>query len=325
MPVHWLEKVTVSPIFIDYLSLTLHVPEKDEKEIVNNFLVHLKEWPDKTELYGEGGAKIKTNDGLYHCRKDVYLDDIDEHIRFYCWPRNSNSNFFKVEWNPSKVDSVDVADLANWILPEGYSDLITYGKITRVDITTLLENIGLNDILYHYPNLKVNKTYADSVGNGSVYLGAASSEKCITLYDKKKQIKDKNKKKFKIHKLGVPEGKQIQVEFKFRPKKQIVTLSNLSVVGKPVYEKLDVLRLKFPPNQTTDFDSLVKMTISNMQTRGFNKALQMIEGKKRREMVEVRVKKLCLAEWWNPGALWGTLPLAIEQIVNPAPNKWTQQ
>jgi len=67
------------------------------------------------------------------------------------------------------------------------------------------------------------------------------------------------------------------------------------------------------------------MTISNMQTRGFNKALQMIEGKKRRDKVKGRVEELCLAEWWNPVSLWGTLPDAIEQIVNPAPNKWTQQ
>lgn len=252
----------------------------------------------------------------------MYLSDVDQHVRFYCKPKNENSNLMKVEWIPSKVDSVEIADFVNLILPGGYSDLITYGKITRVDITTFLEDIGLNEILYHYLNLKVNKTYAGAGGNGSIYLGAVSSEKCFTLYNKQQQIKDKNKKKAKIHKVKVPENQSIQVEFKFRPKMKIVTLSNLYSVGKPVYEKLEILRLRFLPKQTTDFDSLVNMTICNMQTRGFNKALQMVEGKKRRDRVMARVEELCLAEWWNPASLWETLPDAIEEIINPVPGKF---
>ena len=323
MPVHWLGKVTVSPLFIDYLSLTLDVSENDKQEIRKNFHSILIQFPDKKELYTDTEAKIKTNDSLYHLRKDVYLPDIDEHIRFYCFPRNKSNNFLKVEWIPSKVDSVEVANFVNLILPGGYAELITYGKITRVDITTLLENIGLNEILYHYPNLKVNKTYAGTGGVQSVYLGAASSEKRITLYDKQQQIKEKNKKKAKMHKIKVPKQKSIQIEYKFRPKGKIVTLSNLQSAGQPFYEKLEILRLRFIPKQATDFDSLVNVTISNMQTRGFNKALQMIDGKKRRDKVATRIKKLCLADWWNPSILWETLPYAIEKIVNPIPTKET--
>lgn len=325
MSVHWLGKISVSPLFIDYLSLTLAVPVYDEQKIVKNFYSILKQLPNKKELYGEYEPEIKSNDGLYHCRKDVYLADRDEHIRFYCKPRNSSSNFLKIEWIPSKVDSVEVADLVNLILPGGYANFVAYSKITRVDITTLFENIGLNEILYHYPNLKVNKNYAGAGGNESVYLGSPSSEKCFTLYDKQKQIKDKNKKKAKMHKVKVPKNQSIQVEFKFRPKKQIVSLSNLSIVGEPAYRELEILRLRFLPRQITDFDSLVNITISNMQTRGFNKALLMIEGEERRNKVKARVEKLCLAEWWNPSSLWKSLPDAIEPIINPLPNKWTSK
>lgn len=320
MSVHLVPKVTVSPLFIDNLYITLGVSEQDEKEIVKNFFEILTEYPDKTELYNESKIELNTSSGLYHCNKDVYLPEFDEHIRFYCGPKNKKANFLKVEWIPAKVPSTDVADIVNLIIPGGYSELIAYGTITRADITTTIDNIGLSEILYHYPNLKVNKVYFGTGGNESVYLGSPSSENSFTLYDKKKQIKDKNKKKYKIHKVDVPLNRQIQVEYKFRPKKQKVTLSNLSIKGKPLYEKLGILQLKYLPKQKSDFDSLVNMTISNMQTRGFNKTLNMIEGKKRREKVAARIKNLCHAEWWNPADLWKTLPGAIEQVVNPIPN-----
>lgn len=322
MPVHFLPKVIVSPLFIDYLSFTLSVFKQDEDKIIENFHSTLSQFPDKKELQGMDKLKIKDNDRLYNLRKDVYIPDKDEHIRFYCWPKNGSGNFLKVEWIPSKINPSEVAEMVDLILPGGYSRLVTFGKITRVDITTLLKNISLNDILYHYPNLKVNKVFAGSGGNESVYLGSANSEKHFTLYDKKKQIKDTNKKKSIMHKVAVPKSQHIQVEFKLRPKKKKVTLSNLSILGKPEYEKLKILKLRYLPDQVSDFDSLVNVTINNMQTRGYNKALQMIEGKKRRDKVRDRVKSLCLANWWNPAELWKSLPDAIEPILNPVPNKW---
>lgn len=322
MAVHFLKKVEVSPLFIDYLCFTYDVSDLERTVVAQNFIEILGQLPDKKELYSQKKIEIKTNDGLYHLRKDVYEADIDEHIRFYCYPRNSNSNFMKVEWLPSKTESCRVADLVNLILPGGYADLVTYGTIRRVDITTQIDGVFLPDLLYHYPNLKINKNYAGSKGNESVYMGAATSEKCFTLYDKAKQVKDKNKKKYPIHKCTIPSGKKIQVEFKFKPKKQQITLSNLSTLAKPHYEKLEIMRLCFLPKQETVFDSLVNVTISNMQTRGFNKALQMIDGKKRRDEVENRVRKLCRAAWWDPVGLWGTMPLAIEPIMNPIPSKW---
>jgi hypothetical protein len=323
MTVYWLPNVTTSPLFIDYLSLTLNVPELEKHEVLKDFMSVLSQFPDKKEMFGNGDATIKTNDGLYYYRKDVYLLEEDEHIRFYCMPKNIYGNFLKIEWNPSKVDSAEVAEIVNLILPGGYCDLIAYGRITRVDITTLVQNVGMDKILYHYPNLKVTKSYAGPKGNGSAYLGSVSSEKSFTFYDKKKQVKDTNKKKFKMHKKPIPKTEQIQVEFKFRPKKKSITLSELFAVGKPFYEKLKIMRVNYLPKQTADFDSLVNVTISNMQTRGHNKALQLIEGPKRRKKVQARIEQVCYASWWNPEKLWGTLPDAIEQIVNPVPNKWS--
>jgi len=323
MTVYWLPNVITSPLFIDYLSLTLDIPELDKHEVLKNFKSVLKQFPDKKEMFGNSDVTIKTNDGLYYYRKDVYLLEVDEHVRFYCMPKNIYGNFLKIEWNPSKIDTAEVAELVNLILPGGYSDLIAHGRITRVDITTQVKNICLDEIVYHYPNLKVNKAYAGPKGNESVYLGKVSSEKSFTLYDKKKQIKDTNKKKFKMHKLSIPKTKQIQVEFKFRPKKKSITLVELVVVGKPFYEKLKIMKINYLPKQTTDFDSLVNVTISNMQTRGFNKALQLIKGGKRRKRVKATIEKVCYASWWNPTSIWETLPDAIEKIVNPTPNKWS--
>ena len=323
MTLYWLPNVIISPLFIDYLSLTLKVPELDKKKILENFKSALTEHPDKKELYEDKKVTIKTNDKLYQFKKDVYIMESDEHIRFYCMPRSIFGNFFKVEWNPSKVDAAEVAGIVNLILPEGYSSLLNQGKITRVDITTCIENVGMDEILYHYPNLSVNKAYSGPKGNESAYIGSANSEKSFTLYDKKKQIKDKNKKKAQMHKLGIPKNKQIQVEFKYRPKKKYMTLPELLTDGKSSYEKLKIMHIANRPKQITDFDSLVNVTISNMQTRGFNKALQLIEGGKRRAKVKVEIEKICHASWWKPVSLWEkTLPSAIEKIINPAPNKW---
>lgn len=308
MSVIWLPKA--SPLFIDMLSMTLAIPDHEQQTVMKNFQ------NDLSEYYG--GTLYSSK--LYHLNNKVYLEGVGQ-ILFQCRPKSQNTNFFRIEWNPAKVDTDSVADIVNHLLPGGYSDLTSYGRITRIDITTDVKNLPIPRCLFHYPGMTVEYNYLKAGSIQTAYLGGKGGVNQFRFYDKVEQIKKSNADKPKQYKEPLPKHPVTRIEWQHRPK-QVCTLSSINSACKPIYQKLWCgMVAKISSQPQTDFESLVHQVVRLSRYEGLPQALY---GVVKHHQTEVRefIQKNTHTSWWSPEKLWETFPEAIEHIVNPAPNKW---
>ncbi len=308
MAVIWLPKA--SPLFIDKLSMTLHIPEHEQQIVIHNF---------KQYLSGFMGGGLYPSK-LYSYNRKLYLEG--EQLFVQCGPKAKNTNFFRIEWNPAKMTTETVADVVNLTLPDGYADLISYGRITRIDITTDVKNLKMKDIRFRYPGMTIGYNYLKAGGIQTAYLGAKGGVNQFKFYDKKQQVKDNNAGKPKQYHEPLPEYQTTRIEWEYRPQ-EVCTFANITKACKPIYQKLWCgMVANLPEQPETIFDSLVCLVISDSLDKGLPQALYKVVEFKRAEVREF-IEKNTHTLWWNPESLWETLPDTIEQIVNPVPNKWT--
>jgi len=117
MTVWWGDKATgaitpqCSPLFIDKLSMTLHVGDKS---------LFAKEFQYVVGEY-YGGKTWESN--RYYLNKKIYMDG--EYVLLQCMPKQQAANGFRVEYNPGKINPAEVFEILNLIKPDLYHDLIS--------------------------------------------------------------------------------------------------------------------------------------------------------------------------------------------------------
>lgn len=256
----------------------------------------------------------------YLLNKKVYMEGQGQ-ILFQCRPKASNMNFFRVEWNPAKVTTESVADIVNHLLPGGYVYMISYGRVTRIDITTDVKHLPMAGCLFHYPGKSVGYNYLKAGSIQTAYLGGEGGESQFKFYDKVAEIKKSNAGIPKQYKKQLPPHPVTRIEWEHRPN-GTYTLHNIGLACEPIYRKLwcgMVANLSGQP--TTDFESTVHQVVRLSRYEGLQQALYGVV-KHRRKKVREFIDKNTYTSWWSPEKLWKTFPGALEDIVNPLPNKW---
>ncbi len=307
MSVIWLPKA--SPLFIDMLSMTLAISEHEQQAVKKNF---------QHDLAGYFGGKLYAS-SHYHLNKKVYLEEQGQ-ILFQCQPKASNMNFFRIEWNPVKVATEAVAGIVDFLVPGGYAGLVSYGRITRIDIATDVMGLQMRNCLFHYPGMMVEYNYLSAGSIQTAYLGSAGGVNQFRFYDKVAETKKSNATKPKQYKVPLPKHPVTRIEWQYRPNLAI-TLQNIGEKIGPIYQKLWCGQVSKMPNQPkSDFESFVHTVIRMSRYEGLPQALYSIP-KHHRAKVLSYLKKNLHASWWSPDRLLGTLPTAIKQ-VNPPQNKY---
>ena len=302
MSVIWVPKP--SPLFVDKLSMTLDIYDSNKKNVAKDFMNIVDEF--------YGGKLWESTTYIYN--KKVYIDD--EYVLFQCVPKYEGVNFFRVEYNPAKVDPVEVAQITNLFLPGGYKDLLTYGRVTRIDIATDVKKLSVGDLFFQYPGLAVSKNHLKSGSIQTAYLGDDNSVNQFVVYDKGAEIKAKNGKLGKAYKKEVPSCPLTRIEWRFRPKK-ICTFKTLLSSTENVFEKLNLGMLtSLPKMPKTDTEGLVKLVVELSKYQGLQQALFCVPKYRRKELMDT-IMKSCKTTWWKPEELWKTLPGALERILNP--------
>jgi hypothetical protein len=308
MSVIWVPKCT--PLFIDKLSMTLHVSDSEKMKVMADFVEVID------SFYGGKLWESKN----YHRNKKVYIDD--EYILFQCGPKQKGSNWFRVEYNPAKVDPAEVATLVDLVIPGGYQELIKYGRITRIDFAINVKWLKVRDLYFYYPSLSVSKISLKSGSIQSAYLGSDDGVNQFVFYDKVAEIMSKNNKLGQLYKKEVPMQPLTRVEWRYRPK-LICTFDNLLKGTKNSYEKLSLCMVTDVPKvPATDYEATIRQVFELGKYVGLQQALFAVP-KHQRKMVKEKILKSGLSYWWQPAILWKTLPGAIAQIVNPVmPKYW---
>ena len=307
MSVLWLP--TLSPLFVDKLSLTLHVSDDEKKIVLNNF----------NKVLGEHyGGKIweSTN---YNYNKKIYIDG--EYILFQCWPKQVGSNWLRLEFTPSKIPPSEVASIVNLILPGGYQELIEYGKVTRIDFAINCKNLSVANLLFYYPGLAISKNHLKSGAIQSAYLGGDESVNQFVFYDKVADIKQNNNKLGKSYKKEVPDCPTTRIEWKYRPK-EYITLKCLQSNTSNVFEKLSLsIMTGQPDTPANDKEELVGLVFELSKSFGLQQALFAIRKHHRNEIRDIIIKS-SKSNWWKPSDLWKTFPEALKEIISPVFSKY---
>jgi hypothetical protein len=311
-----LNQIITSNLIIDKLTITLPVTSVSEQSLIKKWFMISYNQKGKLSILGTVGYnnnKIKFRYKLYAFPKAS--DFFDEHIYIQCEPFDGSDNFFRIDFNPSKVSMAKVRAIVDQVIPQnGYKRLIEHGKITRIDLAFNLEWVLPHNLYFHVPYFKVGKGYYKSGDIQSLYLGDEESNQYV-IYDKKVEIEKKNKNKGV--KDAVPENDLTRVEYRYRPEPSI-TFLQLVTMDNP-FKKLTVIA--YPPKLVSS-DSVLRLLFACSRFQGLGQALLNIEKHKRKKYLKL-VKESGSSDFYNPDKIWESFSAAVYKLVHPYENLLT--
>ena len=293
----------VGTLCIDFLSLTLRIPEVFHQDVAAEFQkAHDLGW----------GYKIPKAGYVNNLMLSADFPQDEGNILIQCSPKKTGLNFFRIEFNPSNTDVLSLKARLDDILPGGYDHLMKSGTVTCIDLTFDVSYPDDTDVIAMYPKMKVEK----HVGKGGVteakYLGAIGSNKLIALYDKTAQITYKNKKIPVGLKKPLPTDKLLRVELRLL--ETGYTLKEMEAFSNP-FKGLTLVA--FPGSKSKAYyDPTWTLFLSVCQDKGIPGALAHFDAGDMKEYKK-RIDAEGRTDWWNPEDVWSGLPAAMKAITSP--------
>lgn len=292
---------TLKPI-CDGISITIDIPEHYREQLENN-IESIKRYAKK---YGYAIArKISLNKE----KLNAYSDKTGQSdVIIQCSPYNRHKNFLYIHFNPSKILMNELKNLVDELFPfdYGYSYLISTGIVTRCDIAVDIKYVEINSLLFRYPQKRINCIYTSS--GRTEYIGSLLSNNYFCIYDKRTEIKKKNKKKVFLLKDKVPEYPVTRIELRL---KLSMTIEEISKITNP-FRKLKIIsyqNLDFP----SDSD---KLFLKVARLEGTQAAMLTMTDKNTRAAYAKKLSKGC-ASWWDSEVTWKDTQEMINNIRVP--------
>ncbi len=294
----------ISKIFIDGLSITLPIGSKAEE----NAIIKCFKEKELLDSWGYTGTHKK---GYDYYAYPIVNEATDDKLFLQCSPSSGQKNFFRIEFNPSKVDMSEVRILMNQLLAGGYKQLVEYGRITRVDVAFDASRISPHQLLFHVPQFSIGKCYYKSGNVQSVYLGCDESENQYVVYDKNAHIQYNNQKKKEKFKAPVPVHGLTRIEYRYRPDKPFM-LKELLTIKNP----FNNLKLTAYPQSLVSKDSLFRLLLAVSRFQGMNQALLNIAKHDRPKYIKLLINSGKTA-WYKPDTIWESFSAAVYKLVHP--------
>ncbi len=299
--VKWGKKgVHVSPLFVDRLSFVINYTSKEDKDFVRARLKHLKY--NGEGHYAHDGGKAKYKIGMY-----LYVEQSEQvgKLLIQADPKYLNDHFLRVEYNPATADPATVFALLNMVLPGGWGDIVTLGKFTRVDTTTDVSGLAIEDFFVCYPKMSRSRVFCKGGRTETYEIGAYDGDKCVKVYDKNAETKQWNLK----HQIKkpIPAYPVTRIEIVLRPSMSVPALVLLGnpFLGLRVYEVPPLSEAK-----TLEFRLFVEVA----RFRGLHDALLVLPETERKQFKATLEKSAC--SWWKPGAVWAGWPVVLMDLLH---------
>ncbi|MCH7510272.1 MAG: replication initiation factor domain-containing protein [Proteobacteria bacterium] len=285
-----LSKAVVGPLFCDKLSVTLPVLQKKEQTHIESCfkdLVNQKHAYSTTTPFYRDSIRFRAGGGK------------SDQILLQAAPRFETVAFFRCEFNPTVVEPAIIRAVFDAVLPKGYEHLMWVGKCTRIDLTTDIYGVDVDDLLIWSKNARVSRVFCRNGKVETLYLGSKLSPIGYAIYDKNaEQLKKGSSKDMN--------GPRTRIEVRV---KTAISTSSLGALANP-FSKLNVACYK----SFTGMDEMSAMFLDSCRYRGAHAALKQLN-KKKRERFEflLRTHK---SPWWDPYLIWQQYPTVVEQLQN---------
>jgi hypothetical protein len=284
MTVTYLNKnIQVSKLFCDKLSFTVNYLLKSEHEHIEQTVKSLgsQAVPYRRRPYKRG---VKVYQGEYPSQMTMVIQ----------WEAiHSGVSFMRVDFNPSKADTLHVFNILNEVLPGGWSDVLTRAVFTRFDAAIDIQGVLPHQLLAYYPKKTVSQIHCKSGVIETMYLGTAEAANRVVVYDKLLHVTEMNKK-FNL-KLPKPTGPTTRVEIRMKPDVEADGLAGLENPFENLLLRLNSLLPKEGPELWRTFVALV-------QFRGAQDALLVLDQLTRDKFRATLKAVPC--NWWKPEKLW---------------------
>jgi len=291
----YINKNKASPLFIDKFSATLAVPYDDESIIFANIM----------KLIDVGYAK-KVYKPLYFLSAKVFIGNFNVYsMLVQCSPKNENTSFFRIEFNPAKIIWPEARGFIDGILPMHYKGLVNHGICTRIDATVDVKREEIAKLLIFHPGILKTSDYYKSGRTETLYLGSKTSPKLICVYDKIAEIKRSNS--HTIIKTEVPKDPITRIEARLRKR---VPIKDLAEVPN-MFEKLCISSYQSIPYLDEKFELFL---MASQASNGQNVLLALSESTRKKYR---KYLKNYPAKWWKPDDIWQQWPNVIDLLLNP--------
>lgn len=293
---------TILETFIDKITITCNIPKEDQYQIEED-LKDLK-WNAPKELYGISkyvplGTKFLESDGD---------KSTDTKLVVQCSPAFSNAKFLRVEWNPERIPAEAVRDALTTIFHgvSVFERIMTKGTVTRLDVAVDVANLAIDDYVFHRPGIRV--TRIECASGKTLYLGSEDSECATAIYDKRAELKAKNKKKPKALKNLPDKWATTRIEQRLRPKVGL-TVAQVPTLPNP-FQSLIVSGYAGLSTK----DEVWSLFLDSVRLRTAPSALQRIKNKRMRAVLAKRFSD-ATATWWNPEKIWAGVQPRIDDLL----------
>lgn len=240
----------------------------------------------------------------------------------------------RMEFNPSKVPPFFAREHMNNLLKDGYSRLMSNGKVTKWDEAVDVHFCELKDLYLYYPKMQYSNIVHKSGGSDSLYIGKTPSPKYLCIYNKTKQIKETNGNFFynPLNAIFVKEHEPsypiLRIELRQNLKKQSVSVKE-GVKGLPnEISKVKIYNRVVPENESslkTSTDRIIfRQFICNCNHIGIQQARSLLNNDYQKKIDPIMDKSK--VQWWDPDNIMIEREKAINSILSPAkmPKKYLQ-
>lgn len=302
--------VSVTPTFIDKLTLTIDIP-LSKREAVISRMMDDQTYRGPSKRYRHLALVPLNKKNLPHLYSDLSGQSL---LRIEADSKDLSQNFMRFEWNPAKVDNILLPSVIEHFLPPlwTYQKLLLTARITRVDITFDVVNVSIDELLFYSVRKSCSAVWnvTKAKGGKTIYLGGERGRLKFSIYDKAELIRKNNSKTVPLLKEAFPDQDITRVELVYKPEK-LMKLTELPEITNPF---LDLQVFCTKPECGNESD-LFKQTLARARYEGLSKALRALSKSNKTKLLELL--KSCPAEWWDAEAVWDHMPSVISELLDP--------
>lgn len=297
---------TVLGTFIDKITITCNFPVKDQYQIVDDLedlTLHGPKSGYDIARYIPLGTKFFESDGD---------KNTDSKLLIQCGPAFPNAKFLRIEWNPERIPAEDIcaALLTAFHGMSLYERIMTKGTVTRLDVAVDVANLAIDDFVFHRPGIRV--TRMECASGKTLYLGSEDSECGTVIYDKRAELKAKNKKKPKAIKSLPDTWATTRIEQRLRPKTSLAVAAVTSLANP--FQSLVVSGYAGLAGK----NEVWSMFLDSVRLRTAPAALQRIKNARMRAEYAKRFGE-ATAAWWHPEEIWPGVKPRIDDLLAAVP------
>jgi hypothetical protein len=293
-----------SKLIIDKLSGTMPVTnEEDKTRIIENML-------------REGGFQVRR--GLYGIILTRMLDSeavgysvVDDKtkktlLRIECDPRSPNNNFFRFEFNPSKINLSEFNELFTDITGMKFEHALEVSNLTRVDFAVDLTGISMNELAVTYGKHTTTRNILEK--GITRYIGSEKANTQLCAYDKKEESKYANEQR--MPELEEPTyHEKTRIELRLR-RETVKKLNSMYELENP-FENVSVY-------QVSSVNKLKEVSIQNILAllpyKGLHGVLTGVSPYYRRKVRDALED--CKLACWQPEEIWSELGGALRDLFD---------